>query len=101
MDEEEAMRMEYYLEIGAISVEGVDENGELVFAITDLAKEVAPELWQAHKDHVDKSMLDLYEKGLIEVEYDENLEATIKISPEGQRLAKEYGLIPPTGWEEE
>jgi hypothetical protein len=29
----------------------------------------------------------------MEVEYDENLEATLHLSPEGQRLAKQMGLI--------
>ena len=95
MDEErdEDMEMSYYLEIGAISLEGMDENGEMIFAINEKAKEVAPELWQAHIQHVDESLLKLYEKGLMEVEYDENLEATLHLSPEGHRMAKEMGLM--------
>ena len=33
MDEEEfGMELEHYLEIGAITLEGMDENGELIFA---------------------------------------------------------------------
>jgi hypothetical protein len=35
----------------------------------------------------------LYEEGLVDVEYDENLEATLHLSPEGHRIAKEKGLI--------
>lgn len=86
-------RLAYYIEIGAVSVEGVDENGEIIFAISENAKELAPELWQSHIDYVDKSMLELYEAGLVEVEYDENLEATLHLTPEGHRIAKEKGLI--------
>ena len=95
MDEErdEDMEIGYYLEIGAISLEGMDENGEMIFAINEKAREVAPELWQAHMQHVDESLLKLYEKGLMQVEYDENLEATLHLSPEGQRLARQMGLI--------
>lgn len=94
MDEErDDMEMSYYLEIGAISLEGIDENGELIFAINDIAKEVAPELWEAHIKYVDESLVKLYEKGLMQVEYDENLEATLHLSPEGQKIAKEMGLI--------
>lgn len=95
MDEQDSddMRMQHYLEIGAITIEGVDENGEFIFAIHEKAKEVAPELWQAHIDYVDESMLKLYEAGLMEVEYDENLEATLHLSPEGYKVAKEMGLI--------
>lgn len=92
-DREEEMQMEHYLEIGAISLAGMDENGEIIYAIEDKAKELAPELWEAHIRYVDESLMKLYEKGLMEVEYDENLEATLHISPEGQIVAREMGLI--------
>jgi len=87
------MELEHYLEIGAITLEGMDENGEMIFAISEIAKEVAPELWEAHVNYVDESLVKLYEKGLMQVEYDENLEATLHLSPEGQKIAKEMGLI--------
>ena len=95
MNEEEAndARIAYYLEIGAISFEGVDENGEIIYAISDSAKELAPELWQSHIEYVDKSLIELYEQGLVEIEYNEKLEATIHITPEGQKIAREKGLI--------
>jgi hypothetical protein len=94
MDEEDYnMDLEHYLEIGAISVEGMDEKGELIFAIHEKAKDVAPELWEAHIRYVDESLLKLYEKGLMQVEYNEDLEAMLHLSPEGQKLAKEMGLI--------
>lgn len=95
MDEErdEDMDIGYYLEIGAISIEGMDENGEMIFAIHEKAKDVAPELWEAHIRYVDESLLKLYEKGLMQVEYNENLEATLHLSPEGQKLARQMGLI--------
>lgn len=93
MSDEDYVRLEHYIEIGAIEVEGVDENGEIIFSITDRAKDIAPELWQAHSDYVDRSLVQLYEAELIEVEYDENLEATIKIKPEGYEKAKEMGLV--------
>ena len=95
MDEEREneMQMEHYLEIGAISLAGMDENGEIIYAIEDKAKEIAPELWEAHIRYVDESLMKLYEKGLVQVEYDENLEAMLHISPEGQKIAREMGLI--------
>ena len=92
-DEANDARLAYYLEIGAVSFEGVDESGEIIYSITDLAKELAPELWQSHTNYVDKSLMELYEQGLVEVEYNENLEATLHITPEGQRVAREKGLI--------
>jgi len=95
MNEEDANneRIAYYLQIGAISFEGMDEHGEIIYAISEDAKELAPELWQSHTEYVDRSLLELYEQGLIEIEYDENLEATMHISPEGQKFAREKGLI--------
>lgn len=95
MNEEEANdeRIAYYLQIGAISFEGMDESGEIIYAISEDAKELAPELWQSHTEYVDRSLLELYEQGLVEIEYDENLQATMHISPEGQRIAREKGLI--------
>ena len=88
------MNLEHYIEIGAVDIAGMDEEGEILFSITDKAKDLAPELWDAHQKHVDESLMELYKRGLIEVEYNENLEAGIKMSEEGLRLAKEFGIIP-------
>jgi hypothetical protein len=87
-------RMAYYLEIGAIEIAGMDENGEMIFAINDSAKELAPELWQAHTEYVDRSLIELYEAGYVKVDYDENLEAMISLSKEGYEIAKAKGILP-------
>jgi len=92
-EEDNDHKLGYYLAIGAVSLEGMDENGEMIYSISENAKELAPELWQSHLDYVDKSLLELYEAGLVEIEYDENLQATIHISPEGKKIAREKGLI--------
>ena len=92
MDEDD-MKLEHYIEIGAVTIEGIDESGEFIFSISEKAQEIAPELWQAHEEYTERALLDLYEKDLITIEYDENLEATINISPEGMELARQYGLI--------
>jgi len=92
-DEENDARLAYYLEIGAVSFEGLDENGEIIYSISENAKEIAPELWQSHMEYVDRSIMDLYEKGLAEIEYNEDLEATVHLTPEGYKLAREMGLV--------
>jgi hypothetical protein len=91
MDEDE--KLAFYLEIGAIEVMGIEDDGEFIFKITDAAKELAPELWEAHEDHVNSTLVELYEKGLINVSYDESLEAIIEITPEGMDIIKASGLI--------
>jgi hypothetical protein len=92
-DQYDADRLAYYMEIGAVTLEGMDENGELIYAISEDAETLAPELWQSHTEYVNRSLMELYEDGLVEIEYDENLEATIHLSPEGRKIAKEKGLI--------
>jgi hypothetical protein len=84
---------EYYMEIGAIEISGVDDHGEIIFKINDQAEQLAPELWQAHKDYIDETLLDLYERDLISVEYNENLEATITLTEEAKKIARQYGMI--------
>jgi hypothetical protein len=93
-DKDDDEMLAYYLEMGVVNLEGMDENGEMVYSIDqELAQEYAPELWQSHINYVDKSLMELYEAGLVEIEYDENLEATLHLSPEGHKIAKEKGLI--------
>ena len=91
--EEWEEKLQHYMEIGAVELAGVDDNGEMIFAITEKAKELAPDLWESHQKHVDESLIELYNRGLITVEYNEDLEAIISISDEGKLLAKEFGII--------
>ena len=98
MDNYEDEILAHYIEIGAITFEGLDENDEYIYKISETAKEVAPDLWAAHIEYVDNTLMSLYSKGLLEVEYNENLEATFKISEEGIEIAKQSGLIDPDGF---
>jgi hypothetical protein len=86
-------RLAYYIEIGAIDPMGLDENGEVVFRVTEKAKEIIPEIWEAHTKYVDEILVDLFEKDLITVEYNENLEANITLSDEAKRIIEEKGII--------
>ena len=93
-DSEDNDLFDYYMEIGAIELSGIDEFGEIVFKVTDKAKEIAPELWKAHADYVDEALLDLYSKDLISVEYNEDLQATISLTEEAKRIIEEKGIMP-------
>ena len=94
MEDEDNEKLAHYLEIGVVELAGMDENGELIYAIHESAKELAPELWEAHMEYVDRELIDLYQKGYVKVDYDENLEATISLSPEGVEIAKQKGIMP-------
>jgi len=85
--------MDYYLEIGAVEISGVSDAGEVVYKITDLAEQVAPELWYMHMESVDEAMVELYKEGLVDVEYNEDLEPSFKISQEGKEAMRRFGFI--------
>jgi hypothetical protein len=93
-DQDSNEKLERYIEIGAVDIAGIDEDGEFIFAINESAKDSAPELWEAHMHYVDKALLELYMDGHMQVEYDENLEAMISLSPEGFEIAKAKGILP-------
>jgi hypothetical protein len=99
MNDEEALeKIQYYIEIGAIRLAGYNEEGEAVFELNEsITKDLAPELWDAHMEYVDYNLVELYKDGLMEVEYDENLEATMHFTKEGYEIAKEKGVIPLEG----
>ena len=87
-------RLAYYIEIGAIDPVGLDEDGEVIFQVTEKAKDLIPEIWEAHAKYVDEILVDLFEKDLITVEYNENLEANISLSDEARRIIEEKGIVP-------
>lgn len=84
---------DHYIEIGAIEVVGIDDNGEFMLQINPIAETIAPELWQRHRDYMDGIMLELFEKGLVNVEYTEDLEAEFSITEAGKQRLKELGFI--------
>ena len=44
------MKLAHYLEIGAIELEGVDESGEMIFSITEKAKELLNKFNNSHDE---------------------------------------------------
>lgn len=87
-------KMYEYLQMGVIEVVGIEEDGEFIFKITELAQELAPELWEVHVEEVDKIFMELFEKGLVNITYNENLEAEFELTEEGKSVAKKYGIVP-------
>jgi hypothetical protein len=95
-DEEELMlKIQHYIDIGAIRLAGYTEDGEAIFELNeDVTPILAPDLWQAHEDYVESELIDLVNNDLMQVEYDENLRATYNFTEEGYQIAKEKGIIP-------
>lgn len=96
MDEQE--HIDYLLSVGALYYDGVDKNGEKMFKInSEMMQLHAPELYRAMLDDLEEGLLELYEKGLINIEYNENLEALFSISDEGRALLRGAGLMDENG----
>jgi len=92
-DEEHREIMERLVEEGAAIFDGVDEDGGPIYKFDlDVLEEVSPELYQVMMDDMDEILLDLYKKGLIEISYDEELNAQMSISPEGREALIEAGF---------
>lgn len=85
--------MEHYVEIGAVTVNGIDMSGNFIYVITDKAKELAPDLWEVHHEMIDEALIGLFEQGLIDVEYDEDLNANMRISDEARQVMYQLGYV--------
>jgi hypothetical protein len=81
---------------GAVEWVGVDENGEATFSFDlDVLKEVYPPLYEDVMKDIDQDLMNLYELGLIEIEYDENLNANFRLSEEGKKAIDSIKNMPP------
>jgi hypothetical protein len=92
-DEEHVRIMDYLVSEGAAIFDGVDEDGEPIYMFDmEVLEEVMPDLHQVMVDDMDKVLIDLYQEGLIDVSYDENLNAQMSISEEGKARLIEQGF---------
>jgi len=85
--------MGYLIQVGAASWDGMDDFGERIFKFNmPLLQEIMPELYDQIMEDIDEVMLELYEKDLVQVEYNEDLEAKFIISEEGRKELAKYGF---------
>lgn len=92
-DEDHQEMMEYLISEGAAIFDGVSEDGEPIYKFDmDILEEVMPELHAVMQDDMDQVLVDLYLKGLIEVSYDEELNAIMSISDQGKVALSEAGF---------
>ena len=92
-DEETEFVIQYLVDHGAAEWDGMDQYGERMFKFNmDVLAKVMPDLWQQIMNDVDQTLLDLFNAGLANVEYDENLEATISLTEDGEEALKALGI---------
>jgi hypothetical protein len=82
-------------EQGALSWVGLGEDGEPLFKFNlDVLKTVFPELHDEITEEIDRDLMVLYEQGLVEVEYDEDLNARFRVSEKGGEILKDIPQNP-------
>ena len=92
-DEETEAVIQYLVDHGAAEWDGMDEHGERMFKFNmDVLVNVMPELFEQIQGDIDETLLDLFEAGLANVEYDEELQATISLTDEGKLVLKSMGM---------
>jgi hypothetical protein len=84
------------MELGIAEMSGVTEEGEITFRLDmPKLKEHFPDFYNMLMDETTDAMIELYERGLVTVEYDVHLEPTFSISSEGREALTKLGLILP------
>ena len=71
------------LDYGALYIGGKDDDGnELYFMDSKIMKEVCRPFYDMWMADIDEALLKLYEQGLVDVTYDENLQPRFSIRTE-------------------
>jgi hypothetical protein len=79
----------YLLDQGVYVPAGIDEDGEAQYKfVPEVAKVVSPELYWLEMNEVDKTLLDLIDKGLVQMDIkpdeDGNLDAIYSLTEAGK-----------------
>lgn len=85
--------LEYLMSQNALKWGPEMPNGERSIEMNvDVLKVVAPELYQAWINDIEETLMDLYQHGLVDVDYDEDLNARFKISDDAFEAFKDKGF---------
>jgi hypothetical protein len=83
--------MQELLDCGAAyATDEIDESGQVIYKFNmNILKEVKPHLHEIFMEELDADLLHLYELGLVDIDYNENLEATFAISEKGLKYVED------------
>lgn len=86
--------MQELLECGAAYDTGeATDDGEPIYKFNmEILKTVKPHLYDIFIEELDADLLRLYELGLVDIDYNENLEATFTVSEKGREYM-ESGIL--------
>ena len=63
MDAKSQALLEHLINQGAIQISDIDENGEMLYSITDKLQEVHPELYMQLRDEFEHNMFEMINQG--------------------------------------
>lgn len=83
---------------GALEVAGIDsEDGSLLYCFTPKIKEVMPELYHDHMNHVNSEILSLWERGYVDIDLLSN-DPTVRLMPKSFDLSETSKLNKSEKW---
>jgi hypothetical protein len=87
--------LEKLVELGIAELNGMTKDGEVTYNFDMIRmKELMPELYEVMIEETEQALVDLYEKGIVDIEYDENLEPYFSIPEEARDALRNIGFIP-------
>jgi hypothetical protein len=88
--------MNHLEESGVLEWVGMTTDGERTFVFNfEKMYHVFPELYHAMMEELNNELLNLYELGMVTIEYDVNLSPSFKITEEGKKYLEENGVVLP------
>jgi Tfp pilus assembly ATPase PilU len=88
--------LEYLLENNAVTLFGLDEYAEPTYRFNlPVLKEIMPDMYNVLMEELDQDLLHLYQMGLVDIDYNENLEAKFAVSEKG-KLYMQTGKLEDT-----
>lgn len=76
--EEEIMEM--LISAGAMELIGIDSEGGPLYVFTPKLKEIMPDLYEEHISYINQQVASLWDKGFVEVKFDDNGEFMVSIT---------------------
>lgn len=87
MEDDEKEIIAYLEEKGALIWDGMAVDGQAMFKFNlEKLKEVMPPLYNQIMEEIDEDLMDLYKADMVEIEYDEELNAKFRLSEKGRKL---------------
>jgi hypothetical protein len=71
-DEEVEDMIDFLITSGALELTSIDKNGDPVYRITSICKDLFPDLYYEHMKNADDTAFALWQKGLLEIAFAEN-----------------------------